>query len=64
MAFYGSHTEEAKQKIRDFMKQRTVSKETRYEINNGITLCHFHHPRKREKEKELSPFFQELILKM
>jgi len=33
----------------------------RYKLNNGITLCHFHHPRKREDEKRLSPFFQELI---
>lgn len=35
--------------------------ELRYEINNGITLCHFHHPRKREEEKRLVPFFQELV---
>lgn len=35
--------------------------ELRYDINNGITLCHFHHPRKREEEKRLSPYFQELI---
>ncbi len=35
--------------------------ELRYEINNGITLCHFHHPRKREEEKNLSPYFQKLI---
>lgn len=33
----------------------------RYEINNGITLCHAHHPRKRAEEKRLSPFFQELV---
>lgn len=25
----------------------------RYDINNGITLCHFHHPRRREDEKRL-----------
>jgi hypothetical protein len=37
--------------------------ELRYEINNGITLCHFHHPRKREDEKRLSPYFQNLILR-
>ena len=35
--------------------------ELRYEINNGITLCHAHHPRKRAEEKRLSPFFMELV---
>lgn len=35
--------------------------ELRYEINNGITLCHFHHPRKRDDEKKLSPYFQKLV---
>jgi len=35
--------------------------ELRFDVNNGITLCHFHHPR-GNKEKELSPYFQELIL--
>ena len=35
--------------------------ELRYQINNGITLCHFHHPRKREEEKRLSPYFQGLV---
>ncbi len=35
--------------------------ELRYEVNNGITLCHAHHPRKRIDEKRLSPYFQELI---
>ncbi len=35
--------------------------ELRYEINNGITLCHAHHPRKRALEKELAPIFQELV---
>lgn len=35
--------------------------ELRYEVNNGITLCHAHHPRKREDEAKLSPFFQELV---
>lgn len=33
----------------------------RYEVNNGITLCHFHHPRKRVDEINLSPFFQKLV---
>lgn len=35
--------------------------ELRYEINNGITLCHAHHPRGRKKENELSPYFMELL---
>ena len=40
---------------KDFLKLR-------YEVNNGITLCHFHHPRKIKDEMKLSPFFQELVL--
>jgi hypothetical protein len=35
--------------------------ELRYEVNNGITLCHFHHPRKRNDEMMLEPLFQELV---
>ncbi len=35
--------------------------ELRYKINNGITLCHAHHPRKRAEEKRLSPYFMELV---
>jgi hypothetical protein len=35
--------------------------ELRYTINNGITLCHFHHPRKRIEEANLSPYFQKLV---
>lgn len=35
--------------------------ELRYEVNNGITLCHFHHPRKINDEMKLSPYFQELV---
>lgn len=35
--------------------------ELRYEINNGITLCHAHHPRKRAEEQQLAPIFQELV---
>jgi len=35
--------------------------ELRYEIKNGITLCHAHHPRKRAEEKRLIPVFQELV---
>lgn len=33
----------------------------RYQLNNGIALCHFHHPRKREEETKLSPYFQKLV---
>ena len=36
----------------------------RYDINNGITLCHAHHPRKRSEEAKLSPFFQKLVAEM
>jgi len=35
--------------------------ELRYEINNGITLCQAHHPRKRAEEKRLIPFFSGLV---
>lgn len=37
--------------------------ELRYQINNGITLCHAHHPRKRSEEAKLSPYFQKLVAK-
>ena len=35
--------------------------ELRYDINNGITVCHYHHPRKRSEEKRLVSFFNNLI---
>lgn len=35
--------------------------ELRYQVNNGITLCHAHHPRARAEEKRLIPTFQELV---
>ena len=35
--------------------------ELRYEINNGITLCHAHHPRKRAEEKRLAPYFTAIV---
>ena len=35
--------------------------ELRYELNNGITLCKFHHPHKRMDEKILYPIFQKLL---
>lgn len=34
----------------------------RYEVNNGITLCYFHHPRKRNDEISLVPVFQQMVL--
>lgn len=33
----------------------------RYEIENGITLCVFHHPRKQLEVKRLAPVFQALV---
>jgi len=39
----------------------TEHPELRYDINNGITLCHAHHPRKRAEEKRLSPYFKDLV---
>ena len=38
--------------------------EERYNVNNGITLCHAHHPRKKKDEAELSPYFQNLVAEM
>ncbi len=35
--------------------------ELRYKINNGITLCHAHHPKKRAEEKRLVSVFTELL---
>ena len=35
--------------------------EDRYKVINGITLCQFHHPRKRVDEQRLIPFFQGLV---
>ena len=29
------------------------NKELRYDVKNGISLCHFHHPRKRKDEMKL-----------
>lgn len=36
--------------------------ELRYEVNNGITLCHFHHPLKIKDEMSLIPTFQAMVL--
>jgi len=35
--------------------------EERYNINNGITLCQKHHPRKRKEEQMLMLTFKELV---
>jgi len=36
--------------------------EERYNLKNGITLCQYHHPKKRIDEIKLIPLFQKLIL--
>lgn len=36
--------------------------ELRYEVNNGITLCQFHHPRNKTDEYKLSPYLQNLVV--
>lgn len=33
----------------------------RYKIDNGITLCRFHHPKKRKNEIKLIPILMELV---
>ena len=33
----------------------------RYEIKNGITLCKFHHPRKKADEKRFIPIFEKIL---
>ncbi len=35
--------------------------ELRYEVNNGITLCHFHHPKTKQASVESISFFTNLI---
>lgn len=35
--------------------------EERFNINNGITLCYYHHPRKREEVKNLAPIFINIL---
>ena len=33
----------------------------RYTLNNGITLCHAHHPKGRSEEKRLAEYFNSLV---
>lgn len=35
--------------------------ELRYLENNGITICHFHHPKGKKAEERMIPIFQEII---
>lgn len=35
----------------------------RYEVSNGITVCRSHHPRTRDEEQRLIPYFKSLIEK-
>lgn len=39
----------------------TAFPELRYEVKNGITLCNFHHPRKKADERNLVSVFQKLV---
>ncbi len=41
--------------------KKTCAAELRYEVNNGIALCQFHHPRKRADEQRLILTFQGLV---
>ena len=40
----------------------TVFPELRFVLNNGITLCHAHHPRKRAEEKQLISVFTNMVV--
>lgn len=35
--------------------------ELRHRVDNGITLCHYHHPRKRKDEDKMRPIFKEML---
>jgi len=35
--------------------------ELRYDVKNGITLCHFHHPKGRKMEEKYETAFKELV---
>lgn len=36
--------------------------ELRYDVNNGITLCRYHHPKRRIDETMLEPVFKNLVI--
>lgn len=36
--------------------------EVRYDVNNGISLCHYHHPKKRKDEIESIDFLKKLLI--
>lgn len=62
------HSREARLRISAFQRTKPLENpekertcKLRYDINNGITLCHAHHPRKRADEAKLSPYFKELV---
>jgi hypothetical protein len=40
----------------------TEYEELKYEVNNGITLCHFHHPRKINDEIRMIPILEKIVL--
>lgn len=35
--------------------------ELRYDINNGIALCQFHHPKGKKKENEMAALFNQIV---
>jgi len=35
--------------------------ELRYEVNNGVTVCYYHHPRSRSLEEKTIPIFTKLL---
>lgn len=56
------HSEECNGQIQAHHIYRWIDyPELRYIINNGITLCQAHHPRKIAEEKRMIPIFQELL---
>jgi hypothetical protein len=43
------------------IKRWSEHEHLRYDVSNGITLCHFHHPRTKEKENSMQDEFLSLI---
>lgn len=48
-------------KVTHHIKPWALYKELRYEINNGITLCKFHHPKRRKDEIDMIKTLEEII---